>query len=278
MVCFTSIPDLRACIAEWRKAGATVAFVPTMGALHEGHLSLVRLAREYADNVVVSIFVNPTQFGPNEDFSKYPRTEEADVAMCREAGVSAVFLPTAEEMYPKDASVYVDEERLSKGLCGASRPGHFRGVLTVVAKLFNIVQPDVAVFGQKDAQQVALIERMVRDMDIPVRIVRGATHREADGLAMSSRNRYLSAEERGRALCLSRALATAKDLAAHGTTDAEAVKDAMRHIINQARGEVGYLACVDTATLEPVERVGEGTLVAVAVTIGTTRLIDNIIL
>jgi len=274
----TSISDTRSFISDLRRAGKAIAFVPTMGALHEGHISLVHLAKQHADCVIVSIFVNPTQFGPNEDFAKYPRTEEKDLAMCQEAGVSAVFLPTVDEMYPKDATVYVDETRLSKGLCGAARPTHFRGVLTVVAKLFNIVQPDVAVFGQKDAQQVALIERMVRDLDMPIRIVRGATHREADGLAMSSRNRYLSADERRRALCLSQALAKSKEMMAQGKTNTEDVINAMRQIIERAQGTVDYIACVDASTLEPVTAIGTGTLVALAVKMGTTRLIDNAVL
>ena len=267
--------EIRTFVAQWKAAGECVAFVPTMGALHEGHLSLVRLAARNAQKVVVSIFVNPTQFAPNEDFSRYPRTEEADLALCREEGVAAVFCPGVDEMYLQDASVSVAESRLSQGLCGATRPGHFSGVMTVVLKLFNIVQPDIAVFGQKDAQQVAIIERMVRDLDIPVRIIRVPIYREPDGLAMSSRNRYLNADERQRALCLSRALDYVHDAYSAGNADVMACANAMRGRIEVAGGIVDYIAFVDAETLTPVPALRPGTLVALAVKIGTTRLIDN---
>lgn len=271
--------EMRALSRTWQAQGLRVAFVPTMGALHEGHVSLVRLASEQADRVVVSIFVNPTQFGPNEDFSRYPRDEEGDLAKCRAAGAHAVFLPSVAEMYPPDATVFVDEAKLSAGLCGASRPGHFRGVLTVVAKLFHIVEPDVAVFGRKDAQQLALIERMVRDLDLAVQIVPAPILREPDGLAMSSRNRYLSAAERANALCLRRALDQAEEAFRRGERDAAALRDALRARLAAVPGaRVDYVEVVDAASLQPVATLGEGTLVALAVWMGATRLIDNTVL
>lgn len=271
--------EMRALSRTWQAQGLRVAFVPTMGALHEGHVSLVRLASEQADRVVVSIFVNPTQFGPNEDFSRYPRDEEGDLAKCRAAGAHAVFLPSVAEMYPPDATVFVDEAKLSAGLCGASRPGHFRGVLTVVAKLFHIVEPDVAVFGRKDAQQLALIERMVRDLDLAVQIVPAPILRESDGLAMSSRNRYLSAAERANALCLRRALDQAEEAFRRGDRDAAALRDALRTRLAAVPGaRVDYVEVVDAASLQPVATLGEGTLVALAVWMGATRLIDNTVL
>jgi pantoate--beta-alanine ligase len=264
---------------EWRKAGRTIGFVPTMGFLHEGHLSLVRLAREYADVVVVSIFVNPTQFGPNEDLDAYPRDFERDEALCREEGVDAVFYPSAEEMYSDNASVYVNDDQLTKTLCGAKRPGHFQGVLTVVAKLFNIVLPDVAVFGQKDAQQLRVIEQMVADLNFPLRVVPGPIVREADGLAMSSRNKYLSVAQRKEALCLRRALDAAEALYGEGESDAVRIKQAMRDLIEPVtEAEIDYIELVDWTTLEPVARIEGTTLIALAVQVGPARLIDNALL
>jgi pantoate--beta-alanine ligase len=273
------VAEMQSRAREWRKAGRTIGFVPTMGFLHEGHLSLVRLAREYADVVVVSIFVNPTQFGPNEDLDAYPRDFERDEALCREEGVDAVFYPSAEEMYSDNASVYVNDDQLTKTLCGAKRPGHFQGVLTVVAKLFNIVLPDVAVFGQKDAQQLRVIEQMVADLNFPLRVVPGPIVREADGLAMSSRNKYLSVAQRKEALCLRRALDAAEALYGEGESDAVRIKQAMRDLIEPVtEAEIDYIELVDWTTLEPVARIEGTTLIALAVQVGPARLIDNALL
>ena len=274
-----TIKEVRKAVAGARAGGAKVGIVPTMGALHEGHMSLVR--RSVADNgaTIVSIFVNPTQFGPAEDLGKYPRPFEADCRACEAAGVTIVFAPEAAEMYGKDFSTYVEETKLSKGLCGASRPGHFRGVTTVVAKLFNIVGPDRAYFGQKDAQQAAVIKRMARDLDMGVEIVVMPIVREADGLAMSSRNAYLSAREREEAILLSRGLAEAERLFEGGERRAAALVEAVRKTIAQAPdAKVDYIEAVDAETLERVEMIRGRTLLAVAVFVGKTRLIDNAVL
>ncbi len=274
-----TIDEARSALRELRADGRSVALVPTMGALHEGHLSLIRLAREAADAVVVSLFVNPTQFGPTEDFSAYPRTMEQDLAACEAEGVSLLFAPDAARMYAPDHSTYVTPESLDQVLCGASRPGHFRGVLTVVAKLFNIVQPDVAVFGEKDAQQLRLIERMVRDLDIPVQILRGPIVREADGLAISSRNRYLSSEERAEAVCLHQALESAQAAFRGGEQHVETLKGLMMNRISEApHAELDYAEIVDDATLQPVRRIEVPALAAIAVRFSRARLIDNMVL
>jgi len=266
-------------VRRWRQEGLRVGFVPTMGALHEGHLSLMRLAARHADRVVVSIFVNPTQFGPNEDFARYPRDSEADLAKCRSVGVAAVFLPSVEEIYPADATVIVDENQLSRGLCGASRPGHFRGVLTVVTKLLHIVSPDVAVFGRKDAQQLALIQRMVRDLDFPVTILPGPIVRESDGLALSSRNRYLSPTEREEALTLSRTLQYAAQAYQDGERDAVRLRSELCRRFAEAPGvSIEYVEIVDAVTLAPAATLQKGTLIALAARVGKTRLIDNLLL
>jgi len=270
--------EMQAWAAANRRAGRTQGFVPTMGFLHEGHLSLVRLARERCDVVSMSVFVNPTQFGPNEDFTTYPRAVERDLALCRGAGVDAVFLPRPEDMYAPDASVAVVEERLSARWCGASRPGHFRGVCTVVAKLFNIAWPDVAVFGQKDYQQVAVIRRMVRDLNIPVEIVVAPILRDPDGLAMSSRNARLSPDERRMGLGLSQALALARAAAAAGERDAAAVTGRMRAHLEGQGLRVDYVAIVAADTLEPVAELARGQVALVAAFAGATRLIDNAVL
>ncbi|MEW9549978.1 pantoate--beta-alanine ligase [Nonomuraea sp. NPDC050783] len=258
------------------RGGGDVALVPTMGALHEGHRSLIRLARSRADQVVVSVFVNPLQFGPHEDFSRYPRTFEADLDVCRAEGVDVVFHPSAEDMYHPGRQVSLLSGRMGEIVEGASRPGHFDGVLTVVLKLLNLVQPRVAVFGQKDAQQLALIRRMVADLDVPVEIVGAPTVREPDGLALSSRNRYLSADDRQVALALSRALRAG---AAERTP--AAVRAAAGEVLAAAgpRLDLDYLVLVDPATFTEVgeEHAGEAVL-AVAARIGTTRLIDNVTL
>ena len=261
---------------ELKRQGRTIGFVPTMGFLHEGHLSLMRLAAESCDVLVVSIFVNPAQFGPNEDLEAYPRDFERDEALCRQEGVDILFYPPAESMYAVDASVWVDEELLSRGLCGASRPGHFRGVCTVVAKLFNLVLPDLAVFGEKDAQQLRIIERMVRDLNFPVRILRGPIVREADGLALSSRNRYLDESQRCAALCLRRALDAAEHLVRNGEREVAEIRMHMEKEIDKMPGaEMDYISFVDDRSLQPADRVEGRILVAIAVRIGPTRLIDN---
>jgi len=271
-----TIAELRAWSREARRAGRSVGLVPTMGALHEGHLSLVRAAKERCAAVAASIFVNPTQFGPNEDFALYPRTFEADCALLEAAGVEVVFAPAPEEMYRPGATTFVEVVELSERLDGKSRPGHFRGVATVVAKLFIATEPDLAFFGQKDAAQVAVLRRMVSDLGLPVELVVCPIVREADGLAMSSRNRYLSEDERRHALVLNRALTTVRGLAEAGEVRANALIDAARRIFLSEPGvRVDYIAAVDWATLESVETVVPGTLFAVAAYVGTTRLIDN---
>ena len=271
--------ELQRWAMEQRAAGHRIGCVPTMGCLHAGHLSLVKQAQALADQVVLTIFVNPTQFGPNEDFSRYPRTVEHDLELCRNAGVQAVFLPQTADMYPDGHGVYVVEERLGNVLCGAARPGHFRGVCTIVAKLFNLALPHVAVFGQKDYQQVAIIRRMVRDLNFPVELVVAPIVREADGLALSSRNRYLSAEERQSALGLSHALRFAQETLTTGDTDAAALCQRLRVSLTDTHGlRVDYVAAVDGATLEPATRLQPGVVIALAAFAGKTRLIDNTVL
>lgn len=254
-----------------------------MGALHEGHLSLVRAARTSSDAIAASIFVNPTQFGPNEDLAKYPRSFERDCAMLEREGVAFVFAPSVEEMYPAGAVTWVSVEELSGKLDGRSRPGHFRGVTTVVAKLFHIVEPDVAFFGQKDAAQVAIIRRMVRDLNLPVEIVTCPIVREADGLAMSSRNAYLNAEQRKQALVLHRSLMKLQKLVDAGVRDAASLKSAAQEEFAQRTlttqdVRLDYFEIVNPDTLEPVIDISNGALVAVAAYLGTTRLIDNLLL
>ncbi len=262
-----------------RAQGRRIGFVPTMGNLHEGHLSLVRLARKHADAVVVSIFVNPTQFGPREDFAAYPRTFAADRALCEAEGVDLLFHPSVEEMYPPGASIAVTEKALARTLCGAARPGHFDGVCTVVAALFNLVLPHVAVFGEKDAQQLRIIRRLVRDLNFPVEIIEGPTVREPDGLAMSSRNVLLTPAERPQALCLRRALDRAEQLYAAGERDAGRIVQAMKELIAaQPAARVDYVQVADDETLEPVARIDRPALVALAVHFSRTRLIDNTVL
>ena len=262
--------------------GTRCVFVPTMGALHEGHAALIRAARELAGqagNVIVSIFVNPTQFGPGEDFSKYPRTLIEDLGICRDNGADAIFAPKAEDLYLADRSIQLFETSLSKTLCGASRPGHFDGVCTIVAKLFNLVQPDDAVFGKKDYQQLAIIRRLVRDLDFNVVIHGIETVREADGLAMSSRNRYLTEEERAQAPVLCAALMKAREAYVKGgERDGKALQ---RLVLDQIAaeapaGRVDYVEVVDAATLQTPTEATELVLIAVAVFFGSARLIDNI--
>ena len=272
-----TVPELRKAVAAARTAGLRTGFVPTMGCLHEGHLALIRRAKERCEWVAVSIFVNPTQFGPGEDYGRYPRTLEEDLAGCRAAGASLVFAPSPEDFYPAGASTWVEETAVSQGLCGEFRPGHFRGVATVVAMLFNATQPDVAVFGRKDLQQLAVIRRMVRDLHMPVEIVAHETVREPDGLAMSSRNRYLSAEDRVRARAVPEALAAAKAAVTAGETSADRVREAaLDRLAREPAFRTQYCVVADAASLRPVERVTSGrTVIAVAGHLGATRLIDN---
>lgn len=271
-----TIADTRVALARLRAAGASLGFVPTMGALHDGHISLVRAAKAVCEVVVVSIFVNPTQFGPNEDFSKYPRTFEADCALLKREGVDQVFAPEAAEMYLPGATTVVEVEQIEDRLDGASRPGHFRGVATVVAKLFHIVSPDKAFFGQKDAAQVAILRRMVRDLNFDLELVVCPIVREPDGLAMSSRNRYLSPEDRKRALVLHRALREVEERVAAGILDSAALLEAGRAFLDREPAfRLDYLRIVNSETLEDVRDVRGGALVAVAAWVGSTRLIDN---
>lgn len=264
---------------ELKKAGRVVGFVPTMGFLHEGHLSLVRLVRERCDVLVVSIFVNPAQFGPNEDLEAYPRDFERDETLCKAEGVDILFYPAPETMYADDVSVWIDEEMLSGVLCGASRQGHFRGVCTVVAKLFNMVQPDLAAFGEKDAQQLRIIERLVRDLNFPIEIIRGPIVREPDGLAMSSRNRYLTESQRKNALCLWRSLTRAAELFGQGERQAGVLRQVMMDLIESVPGvEIDYIEIVDDGSLTSVDEIQKDALVALAVKTGNTRLIDNTVL
>jgi pantoate--beta-alanine ligase len=271
------IADLR----DWRRQAGRVVFVPTMGALHEGHAALVRAARRLAGldgQVAVSIFVNPLQFGPNEDFDRYPRTLEADLALCAASGANLVFAPPVDEVYHPDRSIQVLESRLSRVLCGASRPGHFDGVCTVVAKLFNLVQPDDAIFGKKDYQQLAILRRLVRDLDFPVHIHGVDTVREADGLALSSRNRYLSPEERAQAPALQAALQLARTAWLGGETDAAALLARVRsHLATAAPlGRIDYAELVNRHTLESQAAADAESLLALAVFFGRARLIDNL--
>ena len=274
---------LEAELRAWRRQVGTkrVVLVPTMGALHEGHVHLVKVASEMAGPdgfVAVSIFVNPLQFGPNEDFARYPRELEADAAKCREAGADMIFAPEVAEVYPPDRSVIILETSLSKVLCGASRPGHFDGVCTVVAKLFNYFQPDDAVFGKKDYQQLAIIRRMVRDLNFPITLHGIDTVREADGLAMSSRNRYLSAEERAQAPALQQALRLVRTAWRDGLSDAaQLIETARQHIAAHAPlGRIDYLSVADADTLQPLDAVTGSGLMALAVFFGKARLIDNV--
>lgn len=280
MQIITSVSEMQTLAHELRSKGQIIGLVSTMGALHEGHLSLVRLAAERADKVVVSIFVNPTQFAPSEDFNKYPRELEADVAKCESAGADYVFAPPHEDVYPKNYSTFITEERVAKPLEGVSRPTHFRGVTTVVAKLFNICRPDLAVFGQKDAQQVAVIQKMVTDLNFTVDIVVAPTQREPDGLAMSSRNRYLSNTQRTEALAISRALFKARDMVAAGERRSDRLIAEATHILSQQRRiRVIYVSLVDRFTMEPMKEAEPGrSLVTVAVWVDEVRLIDNIVL
>jgi pantoate--beta-alanine ligase len=266
-------------VRAWRANAGAVGLVPTMGYLHEGHLSLVRAARAENAAVAVSIFVNPTQFGPNEDLARYPRDEQRDLELLEAEGVDAVFAPDAGEIYPEGFSTYVSVEELTQRLEGASRPTHFRGVTTVVAKLFNIVQPDRAYFGQKDAQQLAVIRKMVRDLDLPVEIVAMPIVREFDGLAMSSRNAYLTTEQRTAASVLALSLSLAERMYDDAVRDATQIRDAIgRCIAREMLAEIDYISIADAATLDELDIIDREALVSLAVRFGSTRLIDNTVL
>ena len=278
MQIITNLKEMREKARETRAGGKTIAFVPTMGFLHEGHASLLREGRRRGDVLVLSIFVNPTQFGAGEDYETYPRSLERDAAVARETGVDIIFAPDSREMYPEGYQTFVNVDQLTLPLCGASRPGHFRGVTTVVAKLLNIVTPHTALFGEKDFQQLAVIRRMVADLNMDVEIVGMPIVREADGLAMSSRNSYLSREERKSASCLNRSLAAVAYNYGRGVTSSGLLREKVMEILAaEPSAVVEYVDFRHKDTLEPVERVSDDTLLALAVRIGKTRLIDNMI-
>lgn len=272
----TTVEEVRSRVKQWKKEGLTVGLVPTMGYLHDGHKSLIDRAVKENDRVVVSDFVNPTQFGENEDLGSYPRDIERDSKLCEEAGAALIFHPAPEEMYAPDYCTFVDMNKLTDVLCGKTRPIHFSGVCSVVSKLFNIVTPDRAYFGQKDAQQLAVIRRMVRDLNFGIEIVGCPIVREPDGLALSSRNTYLNTEERKAALVLSQALKLGKDMMESGETDAVRIRKAMvEHIENEPLARIDYVEIVDADSLESVQKIENKVLTAMAVYIGNTRLIDN---
>ncbi|AIH04775.1 MULTISPECIES: pantoate--beta-alanine ligase [Thermodesulfobacterium] len=271
-----TIPEMKAKVKELKKQGYKIGFVPTMGYLHEGHLSLVRKAKSLADKVVVSIFVNPLQFGPREDFREYPRDLERDLSLLEKENVDVVFVPSEEEMYPSDYQTYVEVVNLTDKLCGAFRPGHFKGVTTVVLKLFNIIQPDIAVFGEKDYQQLLVIKQMVKDLNLDIEIVGSPTVREPDGLAMSSRNIYLSPKERESAVSLNRALELAEKLVKEGEKNPEKIKKTLFEFLRMHPYLiVQYIEIVDPETLDPVEVIEKPVVCAIAAYVGKARLIDN---
>ena len=272
----STIKEVRECVSAWSREGQSVGLVPTMGYLHEGHMSLIDAAREN-DKVVVSIFVNPMQFGPNEDLESYPRDLNRDADMCKEHGVDLIFHPTPEEMYGDNFYSFVDMDVLTQELCGLTRPVHFRGVCTVVTKLFNIVAPDRAYFGQKDAQQLAIIRRMVKDLNMPIEIIGCPIIREEDGLAKSSRNTYLSTEERKAALVLSRSIFLAREMIEKGERSAKLILEAMtKEIEKEPLAKIDYVKAVDLATIQQTDYIKGEVLIAIAVYIGKTRLIDNV--
>lgn len=272
------IQSVRRLVKAARKKGKTIGLVPTMGALHTGHISLIKAATKRCDFVVVSIFVNPTQFGPSEDFQKYPRPVKEDLAVCKKNEVDVVFMPSTDQMYPERNLTWVEVEKITEGLCGQFRPGHFRGVATVCAKLFNIVGPDIAFFGQKDAQQAAVIKRMAADLNMPLKIAICPTIREKSGLAISSRNQYLSEKEKTAAALIYKALEKCEQMVRDGIIDVNQLKKRMREVFYEEPSiSIEYICIVDADNLEPLERVEKKALAAIAVHIGTTRLIDNII-
>ncbi|GAA0179838.1 pantoate--beta-alanine ligase [Clostridium sediminicola] len=271
-----SIDAIRTNVKEWRKRGLSIGLVPTMGFLHEGHKSLIDRAVVENDKVIVSIFVNPTQFGPKEDLNTYPRAIENDVALCEDSGVALIFNPEPKEMYTNNYSTYINVQGLTSGLCGAKREGHFRGVCTVVSKLFNIVKPHKAYFGEKDAQQLAVIKRMVDDLNIDLEVIGCPIVREKDGLAMSSRNTYLSSEERKAALVLNKSLSKAKQLLKDGEKNSKIILNTIEYeISSEPLSKIDYIEVVDSKNLQPIREIKDSVLVAIAVFIGKTRLIDN---
>ncbi len=274
-----NIPLMQKKADQLRAKGKKIGFVPTMGFFHEGHLELMRVARKNADVVVVSIFVNPIQFGPSEDYSRYPRDIERDKKKAQEVGVDILFIPSVEEMYPEGFQTKVRVEKLTQHLCGLFRPGHFDGVTTVVTKLFNIVKPHIAVFGEKDYQQLLVIKRMVKDLNMDIHIIGVPTVREADGLAMSSRNTYLTPEERKSALCLKKSIDLAKEMVEKGETDASVIKKKVEELISSYPfTKIQYVSICDPETLEEVSQIKDKALIAMAVFVGNARLIDNAIL
>ena len=273
-----SVNEMQSHSIGLRSSGRLIGLVPTMGSLHEGHLSLIDIAKEKTDKVIVSIFVNPTQFGPNEDFDKYPRTLKEDSEKCQERGADIVFNPSIQEMYPEGYSTFIEEEQISSVLCGVSRPQHLRGVTTVCLKLFNITSPDIAIFGQKDAQQCAVIRKMVVDLNIPTEIVVGPTQRDTDGMATSSRNAYLSDKQRKEALNISKSLQIARDMVNSGTKSVDRiVAEVIHHLSHSRRIRVIYVQVVDRNTMEAAREISPGTQqLCVAAWVDETRLIDNI--
>ena len=279
MKVYRSISSLTKKIKEIKKQGKAIGLVPTMGFLHEGHMSLIKRAAKDTDCVIVTIFVNPAQFGPKEDFKKYPRDIKKDLKLCEKEAVDIIFAPEAREMYPEGFATYVKVDRITDTLCGAFRPGHFRGVATVVAKLFNITMPDIAYFGQKDGQQAVVIRRMAKDLDMQVKIKIMPIVREKDGLAMSSRNVYLNPQERAQALCIYKSLKLAQRLFNKGERNAKKIIKRMSQLINENRkADIEYIAIVDAEELRDMKRISGQAMVSVAVKIGNTRLIDNVIL
>ena len=273
-----TITDARNQVKAWKKEGYSIALVPTMGYLHEGHVSLITRAAKENEKVVVSIFINPTQFGPSEDLDSYPRDLNNDRILCENAGADLIFVPEAFEMYPTDAVTKVSVQGLTAGLCGAKRPGHFDGVCLVVSKLFNIIPADKAYFGEKDAQQLAVIKRMVRDLNVPIEVIGCPIVREDDGLAKSSRNNYLSSKERDAALILNKSLNIGKELLASGEKSTERLKTIIKNQLqSEVLARIDYIEVVDALSLKPIETVDKPTLVAIAVFMGKTRLIDNFI-
>jgi pantoate--beta-alanine ligase len=271
-----SIQEIRDIIKKCKKSGLSIGLVPTMGFLHEGHISLIERARRENDFVIVSIFVNPTQFGPNEDFDRYPRDMARDIKACKEAGTDLIFAPQTSEMYPSENLVYVDVKMLGDSLCGAKRQGHFRGVCTVVAKLFNIISPNKAYFGEKDAQQLRIIKQLAQDLNFDTEIVSSPIVREADGLALSSRNAYLSPDERKASLCLNRSLSNAKKRIMEGERDAALIRDSIiSQISSEPLARIDYIEILNAETFCPTDKIVHNTLVAAAVYFGNTRLIDN---
>ena len=279
MKLITNIQEMQQFSSNAKKFGKIITLIPTMGYLHDGHASLLKKGRELGDVLVMSIFVNPTQFGPKEDYASYPRDWEMDMKLAKVNSVDVVFNPVAEEMYPDNFQTAIEVEKLDNHLCGISRPGHFKGVATVVAKLFNIVKPDIALFGEKDYQQLLIIKKMVQDLNMNVTVVSTPIVREADGLAMSSRNNYLNKDERRAALCLYTALLKGEDMFHNGVTDARAILQKMRNIIEaEPLAVIDYIKVCDVNTLYDLEGIADKALLALAVKIGRTRLIDNIIL